>query len=134
MGWVDGMANRCEPLINVVMQNRPKVLCVNAEGLNQKVCGPVQGYGLPCADKSGHRRIGGAYTIGVHARNVLSPYSAPARAGDSNPQGAPIGMRVGDRGESKRRPVMGRIRACCSARKRADFHVVSPHERTWQNG
>ena len=33
----DGMANRCEPLINVVMPNKPKVL--NKVGLNQKVSG-----------------------------------------------------------------------------------------------
>jgi hypothetical protein len=31
------MANRCEPLINVVMPNKPKVL--NKVGLNQKVSG-----------------------------------------------------------------------------------------------
>jgi hypothetical protein len=45
-GWrarVDGMANRCEPLINVVISNKPKMLT----GLDQKVVWWVGGLHVP---------------------------------------------------------------------------------------
>jgi len=37
------MANTCESPINAVMMNKLKMLCREAEGLNQKVRGPEQG-------------------------------------------------------------------------------------------
>jgi hypothetical protein len=48
------MANTCEPLLNVVIRNKPKVLCPSrAEGLNQKVRGPERGsFVYPAADSA----------------------------------------------------------------------------------
>ena len=54
----DGMANICEPLINVVRTNKPKVL--NKVGLDQKVRGQEQGLPLPPPQMIRHRRTGGA--------------------------------------------------------------------------
>ena len=48
-----------------------------------------------------------------------------------------MGLRVKENGKSEGRPVMGRIgidvaRQHHPARKRADFRLVFPHEKTWQ--
>jgi hypothetical protein len=64
---------------------------------------------------------------------------------ESEPQGEPMGLRVGDGGRSKGQPVMGRIgvepggsavRAAEGVhhptRKRADFRRVARHEKAWQ--
>jgi hypothetical protein len=60
-----GMANRCEPLINVVIDHKPKVLT----GLTNRY---VAGSGVrssPDADTQRHRRRGGAYPmLGTHAK------------------------------------------------------------------
>jgi hypothetical protein len=57
------MANRCEPLLNVVRTNKPKGL----RGLDQKVRGQVEAFphGLP--QMSSHRRTGGASLIQRYA-------------------------------------------------------------------
>jgi hypothetical protein len=58
-----GMANRCEPLINVVIDHKPKMLT----GLTNRY---VAGSGVPKspdADTQRHRRRGGAYPmLGTH--------------------------------------------------------------------
>ncbi len=54
----DDMANTCEPLINVVRTNKPKVL--NQVGLGQKASGQVQGFPLSLPQTMHHRRTGGA--------------------------------------------------------------------------
>ena len=54
-----GMANRCEPLINVVIDHKPKML----RGLTNRY---VAGSGVPMspdADTQRHRRRGGAYPM-----------------------------------------------------------------------
>jgi hypothetical protein len=61
------------------------------------------------------------------------------------PQGEPMGLRVGDGGRSEGLPVMGGIGVelgeCAvravekvhhPTRKRADFHLVARHEKAWQ--
>jgi hypothetical protein len=53
------MANRCEPLLNVVRTNTPKGL----KGLDQKVRGQVEAVPHCLPQMSRHRRTGGAYRI-----------------------------------------------------------------------
>ena len=55
LGW-DDMANRCEPLINVVRSNKPKGL----RGLDQKVSGQVEAFPHCLPQMASHRRTGGA--------------------------------------------------------------------------
>ncbi len=50
------MANRCEPLINVVRTNKPKGL----RGLDQKVRDQVEAFPHCLPQMSSHRRTGGA--------------------------------------------------------------------------
>ncbi len=54
-GW-DDMANRCEPLINVVRSNKPKGL----RGLDQKVSGQAEVLPHRLPQMARHRRTGGA--------------------------------------------------------------------------
>jgi hypothetical protein len=54
------MANRGEPLINVVRIDKPKVLKGYPIGLNQKVRGQDQRVARTLAQMFGHRRRGGA--------------------------------------------------------------------------
>ncbi len=55
LGW-DDMANRCEPLLNVVRSNKPKGL----RGLDQKVRGQVEALPHCLPQMTSHRRTGGA--------------------------------------------------------------------------
>jgi len=64
------MVNTCELLINVVTENKPKMLT----GLSQK--GTVEWTGaclLPRRRQPLHRRISRAYATEVCMRNVVSP-------------------------------------------------------------
>ncbi len=70
------MVNRCELLINVVTEDKPKML----RGVSQN--GTVDRSGpwpLPRRRHDIHRRIGRTYAIRVRARNVVSPL--PSRKG-----------------------------------------------------
>ena len=51
----DGMTNTCEPLLNAVTDDKPKVL----SGLNQKVRGWRKGSRISCRRLKSHRRISG---------------------------------------------------------------------------
>jgi len=62
-------ANICEPLLNVVTVNKPKMLT----GLNQKVRDRSRRFSLAWRRHYGHRRTGGALPIVVLTRNVVSP-------------------------------------------------------------
>ena len=59
----DGMVNRCESLINVVTNNKPKVLI----GLDQQVCGQEQELPYLLPQTMRHRRRGETYPI--HGRS-----------------------------------------------------------------
>jgi len=78
----------------------------------------------------------------VRQRNVVTPLFSwpPVQGGEeSRSQEWPMGQRRGDRGESQRRPVIGRIEGASFpgqhpfTRKRAHFPVVFRHERTVAN-
>jgi hypothetical protein len=50
-GWVDGMARASESPFPPLRKNKPKVLCCEAEGLDQKVGDPGAGMNsYPAAD------------------------------------------------------------------------------------
>ncbi len=55
------MVNRCESLINVVTENKPKMLI----GLDQKVDGQVQAFFAHLPQLLHHRQIGGTYPMQV---------------------------------------------------------------------
>src|SRR5437588_3665530 len=101
---VDGMANRCEPLVNVVKANKPKVL----RGLNQK--GTVTGRGVSSFPSRRHstspanRR--GLTHLGTQAEHG-KPVPLPTR--ESNPRGVPIEVQVKDDGGSKGCAAMAQI-------------------------
>ena len=100
---VDGMANPGELPINAVRTDKPKAL----RGLDQKVCGQVQG--SPPSPAVAVGATGGEaepQPSGIHPWDVVSP-SSSHRVGP--PQGAPMGRRVKDGGRSECRPVIGRI-------------------------
>ena len=100
---VDGMANPGELPINAVRTDKPKAL----RGLDQKVCGQVQG--CPPSPAVAVGATGGEAEPKpsvIHPWDVVSP-SSSLRVGP--PQGAPMGRRVEDEGGSERRPVTGRI-------------------------
>jgi hypothetical protein len=94
---LDGMANTCEPLLNVVIHSVPKVLTGTA----------VVGSGVPSspdADTLDHRRRGGAFPIlGMYAER-------------GKPDALPLGKRVARRADrvagtgrgSKRTPAGNR--------------------------
>lgn len=99
----DATVNLGEPLLNVVNRNKPKTL----RGLSQKARGQDRGLlylptqtPAPPADRRDLQ-----HPVG-QTRNVVSPSSSP---GESTPQGAPMGRRVQDEGESEGPPVMGGI-------------------------
>ena len=100
---VDGMANPGELPINAVRTSKPKAL----RGLDQKVCGQVQGY--PPSPAVAVGATGGEAEPKpsvIHPWDVVSP-SSSLRVGP--PQGAPMGRRVEDEGGSEGRSVTGRI-------------------------
>jgi len=67
------MANSGEPLLNVVMKSKPKML----EAWTKRYVARDWGFGVPDRRHQRHRRIGGAYPIAVRTRNVVSP--SPSR-------------------------------------------------------
>ena len=100
---VDGMANPGELPINVVRTSKPKAL----RGLDQKVCGQVQG--CPPSPAVAVGATGGEAEPKpsvIHPWDVVSP-SSSLRVGP--PRGAPMGRRVEDEGGSEGRSVTGRI-------------------------
>ena len=120
-------ANRCEPLINVVTVDKPKML----KGLNQKVRDRPWSSAL---SRRRHTVTGGQAEptpITVVTRNVVSP-SFP-REGQRTVRS--VYGRAGTGGGRKRRPPCnGADRGCATRqdhppRKWADFPLVSPHER-----
>jgi hypothetical protein len=101
---VDGRANSGELPINVVRSNKPKALI----GLNQKVCGQVQGY--PPSPAVAVRATGEEAEPKpsvIHPWNVVSPSSS--LRGRPSASGLPMGRRVEDEGGSERRSVIERI-------------------------
>jgi hypothetical protein len=101
---VDGMANPGELLINVVRTSKPKALI----GLNQKVCGQVQGY--PPSPAVAVRATGEEAEPKpsvIHPWNVVSPSSS--LRGRPSARGLPMGRRVEDEGGSECRSVIERI-------------------------
>jgi hypothetical protein len=97
------MANRCEPLLNVVRTSKPKGL----SGLDQKVRGQAEvlPHCLPQMER--HRRTGGAFLIQGTCTERGKPVSLPE--GKASPQGAPMAVRVEDAGASECHSVMGWI-------------------------
>ena len=64
------MVNLGESLVNVVTQNKPKVLI----GLDQKVDGQVQVFFAHLSQSLHHQQIGGTYPLQVFKWNVVSSY------------------------------------------------------------
>jgi hypothetical protein len=127
---VGGMANTCEPLINVVKTVQPKVLT----GWGQNGTGSVQGLigSLPQTSRPSAKRRSLPHRVHQAKRgkpDVLPQGTAPRK-------GRPKGRRVKEEGASEGRPVMGRIgverKATSPTRKRADFPLVSGHEKAGQ--
>jgi hypothetical protein len=126
-----GMVNICEPLINVVIEDKPKVLgCIGIIGQSNPArvhrLGPKgKGSGIgapnsPIADgvpPAERRNLTHAGTGTERGKPVVSPRSRARkdspykadRAGESEPQGKPMGLRVKDGGGSEGQPVTGWI-------------------------
>jgi len=137
------MVNICEPLINVVICDKPKALTwlpKEAHRLGPKGKGPGMGApNSPIADvapPAERRNLTYAGTCTERGKPVGLPVDTSTR--ESLPQGKPMGLRVGDGGRSECLPVMGRIGVepgdCAvrtdkgvhhSTRKRADFPIWS---------
>jgi hypothetical protein len=138
------MVNICEPLINVVNENKPKVLgCLGQPNpltgihrLGPKGKGPRMGApNSPTADVASpaeRRNLTCTGTCTERGKPEDLPVVTTTR--ESAPQGEPMGLRVEDGGKSECLPVMGRIgvepggctvsateRVHHPARKRADF-------------
>ena len=122
------MVNVSEHSIKTVMKNKPKMLT----GLNQKVCGQVQGLAVspvvgvaPPVDRVDQNRNKSKL------RNTVSPTLSLRVA---RPRGNAMEQGVKEDGESEGRSVMGRIgvepKGNITPRdKRADFHQVSVCEK-----
>jgi hypothetical protein len=138
------MVNVCEPLINVVMENKPKVLgCLEQPNplagihrLGPKGKGPGMGApNSPTADvalPAERRNLTCAGTCTERGKPIDLPVVTATR--ESEPQGELMGLWVEDGGRSECLPVMGRIgvepggctvsaaeRVQSPTRKRADF-------------
>jgi len=86
-------------------------------GLNQKVCGQVHGAELsPAADDAPPAQRHDLTRSGIDSEHG-KPVVLPVR--ESEPQGKPMGLRVAGRGESERRPVIGRIGVATSSHAKA---------------
>src|SRR5215468_4043507 len=110
-GWMDGMVNRRELLVNVVIQDKPKVLT----GLSQKrALERAQGF-IPTLswtpNATGGQRAPHPFLSPL--RNVVSPYRSFRKKGREvvRPTQGGAGRGVG---KSERRPVVGRIRVATS--------------------
>ena len=103
---MDGIVNRCELSINVVMSTKPKML----PGLRQKALERVQGLdntlswtrNAPGGERAPHPSLS---TL----RNVVSPYHSCRKTGRKAVRPSDDGAGKGV-GTSEGRPVMGRIR------------------------
>jgi hypothetical protein len=103
---MDGMVNRRELSINVVMSNKPKMLT----GLSQKALERVQGLDNTLSWTSnapGEQRAPHPFVSTL--RNVVSPYCSCRKTGKKavRPTEGDAGKGVG---KSEGCPVMGRIR------------------------
>lgn len=100
------MANTCEPLINVVTGNKPKVLTRPARANRLEPKGMGSGPGVPNspgADGAPPAKRRSLTHAGTYTQRG-KPVGLPAR--ESEPQGTPIGLRVEDGGESEGPLVM----------------------------
>jgi len=128
------MANRSEPLINVVKPSQPKVLT----GWDQNGTRSVQGLmcSLPQTSRPLAERRSLTHRIHQEERGkpVVLPQGTAPRKGPV--RGRLKGRRVKEEGASEGRPVTGRIgverKATSPTRKRADFPLVSGHEEAGQ--
>ena len=101
---VDGMEKVTEPLLNVVRTNKPKTLL----GLSQKARGWHRCFPFHLSQTLSPPAEKRLLTHPMARKgNVVSPASSPA--GDSEPQGKPMGCRVEEDGKSEGHPVMGWI-------------------------
>jgi len=104
----DGMANGCEPLINAVKINEPKMLIGSHQNGRWLGTGRVP---YPARRHDSHRRTGGAYPIVVLTRNVVNPYLS--RQGQRPVRGAYGGAGTGG-GRKRRLGCNGRDRECAT--------------------
>jgi hypothetical protein len=139
------MVNTCESLINVVIGEQAKDAdaCRRTDkGLDQNGTRPSSGApNSPDADVAPPAERRDLTHSGTHAErgkpvvlpSEISPASGEAEPRESKPQGKPKGLRGWDDGESECRSVVERIEVALVqhhlTRKRADFHLVSHHER-----
>ena len=102
----DGRVNKCEPPLNVVMINKPKVLT----GLDQTVRGQCRGSLLSCRNYRGPRRKGGTlpHPVGTRVERG-NPVALLGSSQDSRSQGRPMERRRKEGGKSQGRSVMERI-------------------------
>jgi hypothetical protein len=101
---MDGRANPGERSINIVTENKPKVL----KGLSQK--GTVAGTRTLCFLVMGisrYRWTERAYPIRYDEDGTWQPRTSPVR--ESEPQGEPTGVRAWEDGRSEGHSVMGWI-------------------------
>jgi hypothetical protein len=103
------MVSECELLINVVISSKPKAL----SGLGQKAYSRlslsyVGTHGLTTVGEKAEPNL-----LLSFMRNTVSPIVRQHRSSSrylaGNPQGKLLVERVRERGESERRPVVGRI-------------------------
>jgi hypothetical protein len=90
------MVNRCEPSLNVVIPNKPKMLT----GLNQKVRSTV--WSLILAPSWAYKATGEQRAPKPSlsfTRNTVSPYRSSPEVG--TPQGEPMAVRVEEGGKSE---------------------------------
>ena len=102
------MVSKCELLVNVVIGSKPKAL----SGLSQKAYSRLS---LSCVGTHGLTTVGEKAEPNLllsFMRNTVSPIVRQRRSSSrylaGNPQGKLLVERVGEGGESERRPVMGR--------------------------
>jgi hypothetical protein len=104
------MVKTSEPLINVVNENKPKVLSVPERSHRLGPKGTGSGIGAPnspIADgASPAKRRNLTHQNQVLTRNVVSPESS---LWESKPQGVPMGLRVREGGKSEGQAVMAWI-------------------------
>ena len=120
------MAHRGAPLRHVVSTTTPQGL----SGVDHKVCGQEEALPHGPPQRAGHRRTGGASLIHGTCTERGKPYRS--RKGKLAVRRA-MGVRVWDAGASEGHPVMGwrgvEHMQYHPTRKRADFPLVSHHEK-----
>lgn len=102
----DGRVNKCKPLLNVVMDSKPKVLT----GLDQNGTGPVQGLLalLPQLQRPPAKRRDPSHPVGARVERG-NPVALLGSSQDSRSQGRPMERRRKEGGKSQGRSVMERI-------------------------